>query len=90
MLESASRGGGLPGPGVSAWSGGVSAWSGGGVSAWSGGWGGLPCPGGVCLVPPCGQTHTCKNITLSTTSLRPVIKKRGSFWCTNVKTVDNF
>ena len=45
--------------------------------------------GGVCLVPgggmasqhalrqtpspPCGQTHTCKNITLATTSLRPVI-----------------
>ena len=23
--------------------------------------------------PPCGQTHTCKNITLATTSLRPVI-----------------
>ena len=23
-------------------------------------------------LPPCGQTHTCKNITLATTSLRPV------------------
>ena len=23
--------------------------------------------------PPCGQTHTCKNMTLATTSLRPVI-----------------
>ena len=45
MLESASREGGLPGPG------GVSAWSRGclpglGGSAWS--WGGLPGPGG-CL-----------------------------------------
>ena len=55
---------------VSAWSRGVSAWS-GGVSAWSGGiwhpsmhWGRHP--------PPCGQTDTCKNITLATTSLRPV------------------
>ena len=64
MLESASRGGCLPGPGgglpgrgVSAWSQGGSAWSGGwclpgpgGVSAWS--QGGLPGPGGgVCQVP---------------------------------------
>ena len=56
-------------------------------AAWCGE-GGLPGPrGGVCLVqggsgipacteadtlPPCGQTHTCKNITLATTSLRPV------------------
>ena len=23
--------------------------------------------------PPCGQTHTCKNMALATTSLRPVI-----------------
>ena len=77
MLESASRGG-LPGPG--GWPG----WSGGGlpgqgVSAWSGGC--LPGPGGsgipACTeadtLTPCGQTHTCKNITLATTSLRPVI-----------------
>ena len=55
------------------------------VSAWLGGLSGL---GDVCLVwggglasqhalrqtpPPCGQTHTCKNITLATTSLRLVI-----------------
>ena len=68
------------------WSRGVSGpgGSGPGGSAW---WGGLPGPGGVCLVPagsgipacteadtlpPCGQTDTCKNITLATTSLRPV------------------
>ena len=42
--------------------------------------GGLSIPGGygtpACTeadtLPPCGQTHTCKNITLATTSLRPV------------------
>ena len=27
--------------------------------------------------PPCGQTHACKNITLATTSLRPVIIVSG-------------
>ena len=97
MLESAS-GGCFPGPG-----GAVCLVLGG--SVWS--QGGLPGPGGVCLVrgvslvrgdvslvlgglpgpggwhpsmhwgrhppPPFGQTHTCKNITLATTSLRPVI-----------------
>ena len=44
--------------------------------------GGVPGPGGVYLVPggvpgqvlpPCGQTHACKNITFAT-SLRTVIK----------------
>ena len=62
--------GGLPGPGESAWFRG---------SAWS--WGGLPGPGRVGIpacteadtLPACGQTHTCKNITLATTSLQPVI-----------------
>ena len=54
-----------------------------GVSAWS--WGGcLPGPGGVLpdggglpgAPPPVNRiTHTCKNITLATTSLRPVIKQ---------------
>ena len=80
-------GGCLPGPrGVSAWSRGgvclvregVCLVPGGclpgprGVSAWS--------PGGLASQhalrqtpsPHCGQTHTCKNITLATTSLRPV------------------
>ena len=54
------------------WSGGVSAWCQGGVCL---------VPGGVCLVlggfsgdPPANRiTDTCKNITLATTSLRPVI-----------------
>ena len=60
--------------GVSAWSGGVSAWSGG--SAWSRG--GSPCPGGGGFSlpgdPPVNRiTYTCKNITLATTSLRPLI-----------------
>ena len=87
MLESASQGevclvlgGGVclvPGGGVCLVPGVVvSAWSQGGVclvpggSAWSGGvwhpsmhWG---------RHPPCGQIHTCKNITLATTSLRAV------------------
>ena len=66
-------GGGLPGPG-----GGVCLCRGGspcrGVSAWSGG---SPCPGGVsgqAPSPPVNRiTDTCKNITLATTSLRPVI-----------------
>ena len=51
-----------------------------GGSAWSrGGWfslaGGLPGPGGALPgdPPPVNRiTHTCKNITLATTSLRPV------------------
>ena len=45
-------------------------------------WGDLPGPGGYDIpacteadtLPPCGQTDTCKNITLATTSLRPVMK----------------
>ena len=62
----------------------------GGVSAWSRG--GLSLPGGICLVPggsPCPRgaarrppvnriTDTCKNITLATTSLRPVKMKVGA------------
>ena len=96
-----SRGGCLPGLGVSAWSqeegapwwgggfslvpGGSPCWGGlpgpggGGVSAWSGrlpggGGGCLPGPGGVLWRPlPVNRiTDTCKNITLATTSLRPV------------------
>ena len=65
-------GGGLLGPG-------------GVVSAWSRGGRFSLVPGGVCLVPGGGSpettplppvyriTDTCKNITLATTSLRPVI-----------------
>ena len=76
--------------GVSAWSGGCLPGP-GGVCLVLGGC--LPGPGGgVCLVqggsgipacteadtlPPCGQTHTCKNITLATTSLRPVMKSQS-------------
>ena len=69
----------LPGPGgVSPWSGGVCLVPGGGLP---GPGGSLPGPGGGGMAsqhalrqtpPPCGQTHTCKNITLATTSLRPV------------------
>ena len=72
MLQCSSRrGGGLPGPG--------------GVVAWSGGGGGCLVPGGGgCLFPGGGGgspetppvnriTDTCKNITLATTSLRPVM-----------------
>ena len=80
MLQCSSRGG-LPGPGgVVAWSGGVVAWSRGGGCLVSGGW--LPGPGGGWLPGPRGVlrrpppvnriTDTCKNITLATTSLRPV------------------
>ena len=72
--------GGLSDPGGSAWSGGVSLVPGGvclvqGGSAWSGGGGySIPaCTEADTLPPSCGQTHTCKNITLATTSLRPVI-----------------
>ena len=71
--------GGLLGPGGSPWSQGGSPCQGGllgpGGSAWL---------GGVCLVlggfsgdPPVYRiTDTCKNITLATTSLRPVIRVR--------------
>ena len=57
------QGGVVPGPGGCTWSGGVP------------GLGGVPGPGGVpgqVLPPPCGQTHSCKNITFAT-SLRTVI-----------------
>ena len=61
-------GGYLPGPGgcLPAWSGGVCLPGPGGVS-------GIPACTKADTLPPCGQTHTCKNITLATTSLRPVI-----------------
>ena len=83
--------GGLPGPGgVCLVTGGFSLVPGGGSPCW----GVLLGPGGVCLVwggvclvpggfsgdpsPPVNRiTHTCKNITLATTSLRPVIKKKN-------------
>ena len=84
MLESAYRGGG--GGGVSAWSrgglpglGGVClVWGvclvqGVVVSAWSRGGSGIPACTEANTLLPCGQTHACKNITLATTSLRPVI-----------------
>ena len=76
-------GGGLLGPGGSGvWlvPGGVVCQVPGGMSAWSQGgwhssmhWGRHP--------PPCGQTHTCKNITLATTSLRPVTNVGNSSDC---------
>ena len=75
-------GGGLPGPGGSAWSGGCLPGGGvcpvwGGVcqvggSAWSGGW--VVSQHALRQTPPVnGMTDGCKNITLATTSLRPVI-----------------
>ena len=82
MLQSSSRGG-LPGPGgCLAVPGGVCLVL-GGVCLVPGG--GSPCPGGFSLPrgeggclethpPPVDRiTDTCKNITLATTSLRPVI-----------------
>ena len=79
---------------VSAWSRGVSAWSRGmSVSAWSGGspWSrggvclvpggggyGIPACTEADTLPPRGQTDTCKNIILATTSLRPVIMNFGA------------
>ena len=58
-------------PGGSAWSGGVSAWSQGYLPGLGGC---LPGPGGSLETPPPVDriTDTCKNITLATTSLRPV------------------
>ena len=59
-------GGGLPGPGGVLPGLGGSPWCRGGGSPWSGGFSGDP--------PPVDRiTDTCKNITLATTSLRPVI-----------------
>ena len=72
------------GAGVSGWSGGVSAWSRGGLPGLGGfslPGGCLPGLGGFSLLgrglprdpPPVNRiTDTCKNITLATTSLRPV------------------
>ena len=70
-------GGCLPGPGGSAWSRGVClVWGGvclvrGGLPDRGGG-SGIPACTEADTLPPCGQTHTCKNITLATTLLRPV------------------
>ena len=58
-------GGCLPGPGGVCLIQGVSTWSGGGMASQH--------ALRQTPSPPCGQTHTCKNITLTTTSLRPVI-----------------
>ena len=48
----------------------------GGGSPSRGGYG-IPACTEADTLPPCGQTHTCKNITLATTSLRPVITSRS-------------
>ena len=61
--------GGVPGLGVCAWFGG---------GAWSGG-SGIPACTEADTPPPCGQTHTCKNITLATTSLRPVKREQQKY-----------
>ena len=53
--------------GVVSASGGVAS---GSVCFWS--WGVCMSQHAMGQTPPCGQTHTCKNITLATTSLRPV------------------
>ena len=60
----------VPGPGGCTWSRGMYLVPGG----VPGPGGGVPGPGGVPaqILPPCGQTHTCKNITFAT-SLRTVI-----------------
>ena len=60
--------------GGSAWSRGGPAWSGGCLPGPGGGGFSLPGPGGVSGQPPPVNriTHTCKNITFATTSLRPV------------------
>ena len=70
----------FPGQGGSAWSGGFSLVPGGGVclvrggSPWSGGGSPLVWGGFSRDTPPVNRiTDTCKNITLATTSLRPVI-----------------
>ena len=72
MLQSSSRQGGcLPGPGGCCLPG-----PGGGFLPGPGG--GSPWQGGFCPEPPPVNriTHTCKNITLATTSLRPVTIKQ--------------
>ena len=73
MLQSASRGG-SGARGGSPWRGGVSLAGGvGGCSPWQGG---FSLAGGVLPTgapPPVNRmTNRCKNITLATTSLRPV------------------
>ena len=64
----------LVGGGVSLVRGGVCLPGPGGVSPWSRG-DGIPACTEADTLPPRGQTDTCKNITLATTSLRPVIMK---------------
>ena len=65
--------GGVPGPGGCTWSWGVYLVPGGvpGLGVPGPGVylpGGAPGPGGVPgqVLPPCGQTHACKNITFAT------------------------
>ena len=75
MPESASRGGG-----VCSWGGGVC--SQGGVSSGgvcSGGGGGIPACTEADTLPVNRMTDRCTNITLATTSLRPVIRKSLAF-----------
>ena len=101
MLESASRRGGLSIGGVSpsggfSIRGGFSIW--GGVSI-RGGFsirGVVSIPGGGMASqhalrqtpsPPCGQTDTCKNITLATTSLQPVNISDDNWFITAVRKV---
>ena len=60
-------GGGVLHPGGGSPSGGVCLGPGGGGMASQHALRQTPSP------PPCGQTHTCKNITLATTSLLPVM-----------------
>ena len=92
------HGGCLPGLGGICLVWGGSAWSVGCLLGLGGcllGPGGLPGRGGLASQhalrqtpsPPCGQTHTCKNITLATTSLRPVINQE---LCFNIKATKVF
>ena len=83
MLQSSSRGwGGLPGPG------GLPA-RGWGVCLVLGG-GGFSLPGGCPETPPVNRiTHMCKNITLATTSLRPVITHHDPVYQQQLQTKTN-
>ena len=63
--------GGVPGPGGSGLGGGWCVWSGGVCLV--GGLGSASVPSGIPPSPPVNRiTNRCKNITLATTSLRPV------------------
>ena len=71
MLESASWGGGLPGQG------GDVCLVGGCLPGLGGS--GIPACTEADTLPPCGQTHTCKNITLATTLFAAGNKPRSHF-----------